>query len=61
MEVKEDFLNTLPICHEITQEELRSNVLVRMAQDVLRLFAPLMQKGRTMFLDDPIIRKTLTK
>ena len=42
MEVKEDFLNTLPICHEITQEELRSNVFVRMAQDVLRLFAPLM-------------------
>ena len=42
MEVKEDFLNTLPICHEITQEELRSNVFVRMAQDLLRLFAPLM-------------------
>ena len=42
MEVKEDFLNTLPICHGITQEELRSNVFVRMAQDVLRLFAPLM-------------------
>ncbi len=42
LEVKEDFLNTLPICHEITQEELRSNVFVRMAQDVLRLFAPLM-------------------
>lgn len=42
MEVKEDFLNTLPICHEITQQELRSNVFVRMAQDVLRLFAPLM-------------------
>ena len=42
MEVKEDFLNTLPICHGITQQELRSNVFVRMAQDALRLFAPLM-------------------
>ena len=42
MEVKEDFLNTLPICHGITQQELRCNVFVRVAQDVLRLFAPLM-------------------
>ena len=42
MEVKEDFLNTLTICHQITQEDLRSNVFMRMLQDVLRLFAPLM-------------------
>lgn len=42
MEVKEDFLNTLPICHEITLEELRSSVFMRILQDVLRLFAPLM-------------------
>ena len=37
-----DFLNTLPICHEITLEELRSSVFMRILQDVLRLFAPLM-------------------
>ena len=42
MEVKEDFLNTLTICHQITREDLRSNVFMRILQDVLRLFAPLM-------------------
>lgn len=42
MEVKEDFLKTLEICHQVTEEDCRANVVVRLFQDVLRLFAPLM-------------------
>ena len=42
MEVKEDFLKTLEICHQVTEEDCRANVAVRLFQDVLRLFAPLM-------------------
>jgi hypothetical protein len=42
MSVKEDFLNTLPICHEITKKDCARNAVQRMVQDVLRLFAPLM-------------------
>lgn len=41
-QVKADFLNTLAICQPITQEDCRHNVFVRLFQDVLRLFAPLM-------------------
>jgi len=40
--VKEDFLNTLPVCHEITTKECSRNAAQRIFQDVLRLFAPLM-------------------
>ena len=40
--VKEDFLNTLPLCHEITIDECSRNAVQRIFQDVLRLFAPLM-------------------
>jgi len=40
--VKEDFLNTLPSCREITLEDCARNALQRIFQDVLRLFAPLM-------------------
>jgi cardiolipin synthase len=42
MSVKEDFLNTLPICHEITKKDCARNAVQRIVQDVLRLFAPLM-------------------
>jgi cardiolipin synthase len=42
MEVKEDFLNTLEICQQITEKDCSSNVVMRLLQDVLRLFAPLM-------------------
>jgi cardiolipin synthase len=42
LKVKEDFLNTLPLCHEITLKDCARNALQRIAQDVLRLFAPLM-------------------
>jgi cardiolipin synthase len=40
--VKEDFLNTLPRCHQITIKDCARNALQRVTQDVLRLFAPLM-------------------
>ena len=41
-QVKEDFLNTLAVCQPITEEDCRHNVFVRLFQDILRLFAPLM-------------------
>jgi cardiolipin synthase len=40
--VKQDFLDTLPLCHEITVKDCARNAIQRIAQDVLRLFAPLM-------------------
>jgi len=42
MEVKEDFLRTLPICQEITPTDCKSSAFARMFQEVLRIFAPLM-------------------
>jgi len=42
MEVKNDFLKTLPMCHEITLKDCSRNAAQRVLQDVLRLFAPLM-------------------
>ena len=42
MEVKEDFLQTLDICQEVTEKDYKANVVVRLFQDILRLFAPLM-------------------
>lgn len=41
-QVKEDFLETLEKCHLITLEECRGNAFLRLIQDVLRVFAPLM-------------------
>ena len=40
--VKKDFLDTLPLCHEITLHDCARNAFQRIFQDVLRLFAPLM-------------------
>ena len=40
--VKEDFLNILLDCHEITLKDCSRNAVQRIFQDVLRLFAPLM-------------------
>jgi cardiolipin synthase len=40
--VKEDFLATLPKCHEITLKDCSRNAVQRIVQDFLRLFAPLM-------------------
>lgn len=42
MEVKEDFLNTLEVCQEVTLEECSGGVFLRFRQNILRLFAPLM-------------------
>ena len=40
--VKEDFLDILAACHEITLNDCSGNAAQRIFQDVLRLFAPLM-------------------
>jgi cardiolipin synthase len=42
LSVKHDFLDTLPLCHEITVKDCARNALQRIVQDILRLFAPLM-------------------
>ncbi len=41
-QVEEDFLATLPDCHRVTLEECRCGAALRLVQEVLRLFAPLM-------------------
>jgi cardiolipin synthase len=40
--VKEDFLRTIPLSHEISLEECARNVFQKIIPDVLRVFAPLM-------------------
>jgi len=40
--IKNDFMQTLADSQEITLEDCRSNALLRLAQEVLRIFAPLM-------------------
>jgi cardiolipin synthase len=40
--VKEDFLNTLPFCREISLADCARNIFQRVIPDVLRIFAPLM-------------------
>lgn len=42
MEVKEDFIHTLDICQQVTEANCKANIAVRLLQDILRLFAPLM-------------------
>lgn len=41
-DIKQDFLTTLQTCRPILEESCRSNFLVHLFQDILRLFAPLM-------------------
>lgn len=41
-QVRDDFLSTLSVCHELTPTECQKSPLVRMVQAVMRLFAPLM-------------------
>lgn len=41
-QVKEDFLTTLEICQPITEEDCRCSLFMRVFQDVMRLFAPLL-------------------
>jgi hypothetical protein len=40
--VKEDFLRTIPVSHEVTLKECAKNAFQRIIPDVLRIFAPLM-------------------
>lgn len=40
--VKQDFLNTLTSCEEITEQSTRCHPIVRFFQECLRIFAPLM-------------------
>ena len=40
--VKDDFIQTLDSCQLITQEDCKAGVLVRLFQEILRLFAPLL-------------------
>ena len=40
--VKEDFLRTIPVSHEVTPLECASNGFQRIVSDVLRIFAPFM-------------------
>ena len=42
MEVKEDFLKTLEACQPVTEKDCNPRFFMRLFQDVLRLFAPLM-------------------
>ena len=42
MEIKRDYLETLESCQRITLEDCQNNPLVRLFQEVLRVFAPLM-------------------
>lgn len=40
-EVKEDFLSILGSCKQMQEEDCRGNVIIRLCQDALRIFAPL--------------------
>ena len=42
VQVKEDFVETLAVCQPITEKDCHPNLFLRVFQDVLRLFAPLM-------------------
>jgi cardiolipin synthase len=42
MAIKEDFLNTMPNCQEMTLKDCARNALQRVIQDVLRVFAPVL-------------------
>lgn len=42
LDIKEDFLKTQQVSKQITLEDCKSNVFLRIFQEILRLFAPLM-------------------
>ncbi|MDR1837376.1 MAG: cardiolipin synthase [Treponema sp.] len=42
VEIKEDFLRTMPVSHEMTLKDCAGNTFQKIIQDVLRIFAPLM-------------------
>ena len=41
-EIRDDFLQTVSVCKEITEDDCKSNAFVRFLQDLFRLFAPLL-------------------
>lgn len=41
-QVKDDFLDTLEQCQQILLDECKGNLVTRLFQDFLRVFAPLM-------------------
>lgn len=41
-EVRDDFLDTLKLCHRITADDCKCSVAVKLIQDICRLFAPLL-------------------
>lgn len=41
-EVKDDFLKTLKSCHRLSVEDCKSSIPLRLFQEVMRIFAPLM-------------------
>lgn len=42
MGIKQDFLDTLPVCQQISEKDCANNLISRLFQEILRLFAPLM-------------------
>lgn len=42
MEVRDDFIETLEKCYQVTEEDCKNNAIIRFIQEVFRLFAPLM-------------------
>lgn len=42
LQVKEDFLQTLEVCQRMTKDDCKTNLFIRLIQDTLRVFAPLM-------------------
>lgn len=42
MQVKRDFVNTLPVCQKIEETDCARNLITKLFQEALRLFAPLM-------------------
>ena len=41
-DIKEDFLSTLDVCKQITENDCKCSVITQLVQDFLRVFAPLM-------------------
>lgn len=41
-DIKKDYIDTLKICRQISAEDCRCNVFMRLFREILRLFAPLM-------------------
>lgn len=42
LSVRDDFVKTLEVCREVTAEDCKANIFVRIFRSILRLFAPIM-------------------